>query len=583
MVGKIVLIKDSVISVSLSINVYQCENLIGKNVIFNNRFVGEIVAVSSNMLEVILIGEIVNNTFISGTFNYPEFNSECRFLSDQEIKIIYSNSTGEDSIVLGKSYTYSNYPVSLNVNSFFSSHFAIFGNTGSGKSYFVSRLLQGIFYDAKRLPFNTNIFLFDAYGEYQQAFNNINNVNSNLNYRVITTDLKDNNFSKLSIPFWLLGVDDICLLLNVDDIRQISIIEKALKFVTYFSSGKDHASNKKNDIIARALLDIIFAGGNHTEVRNKLTSVLTQFSTHDINLDVNLTKGGWTRSIRQCISIESDGKFADIEIVINYLEQFCNSGYELVLPDGSYMYTINDFYTSLEFALISEGIFNSERIFDYANVLKIRLNSLINSDYGKYFVYDSYINRNDYVNSLLYMQDGRKYQIINFNINHVDDRFAKVIVKVFSKLLFNYIVELPNRASMPFHIVLEEAHRYVQNDIDTNILGYNIFERIAKEGRKYGILLGIISQRPSELSTTVLSQCSNFAVFKMFNNNDINYINDAISDFSSSLLTKLRTLSPGSCILFGTAFKMPIIAIVDRPNPTPKSDNCNIGNTWYIN
>ena len=72
-------------------------------------------------------------------------------------------------------------------------------------------------------------------------------------------------------------------------------------------------------------------------------------------------------------------------------------------------------------------------------------------------------------------------------------------------------------------------------------------------------------------------------VFKMFNNNDINYINDAISDFSSSLLTKLRTLSPGSCILFGTAFKMPIIAIVDRPNPTPKSDNCNIGNTWYIN
>ena len=161
MIGKIVLIKDSVISVSLSINVYQCENLIGKNVIFNNRFVGEIVTVSGNMLEVILIGEIVNNAFISGTFNYPEFNSECRFLSDQEIKIIYSNSTGEDSIVLGKSYTYNNYPVSLNINSFFSSHFAIFGNTGSGKSYFVTRLLQGIFYDAKRLPFNTNIFLFD--------------------------------------------------------------------------------------------------------------------------------------------------------------------------------------------------------------------------------------------------------------------------------------------------------------------------------------------------------------------------------------------------------------------------------------
>ena len=72
---------------------------------------------------------------------------------------------------------------------------------------------------------------------------------------------------------------------------------------------------------------------------------------------------------------------------------------------------------------------------------------------------------------------------------------------------------MKNRATLPFHIILEEAHRYVQNDNDKFLLGYNIFERITKEGRKYGVILGLISQRPSELSETSLSQCNNFLIF----------------------------------------------------------------------
>jgi len=255
----------------------------------------------------------------------------------------------------------------------------------------------------------------------------------------------------------------------------------------------------------------------------------------------------------------------------------------LFFPDGSFMYTIEDFYNSLEFALISEGIFNSNKVFDYANILKIKLNALLNSDYGKYFICNNYCTKDDYIKYLLTNNEGKKCQIVNFNINYVDDRFAKNIVKIFSKLLFDYITLLPNRASMPFHIVLEEAHRYVQDDIDVKILGYNIFERIAKEGRKYGVLLGIISQRPSELSITTLSQCSNFAVFKMFHQKDLSLVNDALSEVGSSLLLKVNQLSSGCCILFGNAFKMPIITLIDKPNPTPLSDNCNITNTWYIN
>lgn len=582
MIGKITSIKDAKIYVSLTINIYSVDNLIGKNITFNDRFIGEVINISNTIMEVSLVGEIINGKFIAGNNSMPPFGSMCRLTTLQEINLIYGIDNNDNYIRLGKSVVYNNYEVSVNVNSLFANHFAIFGNSGSGKSYFVARLLQGIFYDARRLPMYPNIFLFDAYGEYQQAFNNISQVNNNLNYRVITTNLMDNNYEKLFIPFWFLSVDDICLLLEVDDVRQISIIEKALKLVSYFSKEEEEVISQKNDIIARSLLDVIYSGSNSNEVRNKLTNIMMKFHTNDINLEINLTKGGWTRSIRQCISVDSNEKFADIESVIIYLEQFCANDFEHKLPDGSYMYSINDFYNSLEFALISEGIFSSNKVFDYANILKIRLNSLINSDYVNYFSCDRYMNKNDYIKYLLY-NNNRKYQIINFNINSVDDRFAKVIVKVYSKILFDFITTLPNRGSMPFHIVLEEAHRYIQDDRDKNILGYNIFERIAKEGRKYGLLLGVISQRPSELSETVLSQCSNFAIFKMFHPNDIKFITSSIPGIDTSMINKIKILSPGRCMLFGTAFKMPILTAVDTPNPTPSSDSCNINRIWYVN
>lgn len=583
MIGKITSIKDGVIYVSLNINIYEIDNLINKNVTFDNRYIGEVVGANSSLLQIILEGEIINGVYFHGGLSMPKFSSECRLTTREELDIIYGIVSNDNNIRIGKSFIYRDYDVYINVNKFFSSHFAVFGNSGSGKSYFVSKLLQGIFYEAKQLPYNPNIFLFDAYGEYQRAFNSINQVNSNLNYRVITTDLKSNSYEKLFVPFWFLGVDDICLLLDVTDVRQIPIIEKALKLVTFFTAEEEKVIDKKNDIIARSILDIILSGESCHEVRNKVISILSKFGTKNINLDVELTKGGWTRTIRQCLDVENNIKFADIEIIISYLEQFCMDSFELSFPDGSYMYSIKDFYNSLEFALISEGIFSSNSTFDYANVLKIRLNSLINSDYVNYFNCDRYMNRLDYIKYLIYdVNTNKKYQIVNFNVNYVDDRFAKVIVKIYSKMLFDFIVTLPNRASMPFHIILEEAHRYIQDDMDLKVLGYNIFERIAKEGRKYGVLLGIISQRPSEISATMVSQCSNFAIFKIFNEKDLNFVKNTIPYVNSDMIEKTKMLSSGNCILFGSALKKPILSIVDMPNPTPYSDSCNISSTWYV-
>lgn len=584
MLGKIIAINDNIVSVQLQVNVYDYDGLIGKNVIFKDTSftnIGEVIAIGNGIMQVSLVGEIKNGRFLYGDISKPSFRAECHMIDNATLDIILNNDA-TNNIKLGKSFIYPNYDIKLDVGNFFSNHFAILGNSGSGKSYSVAKILQGIFYQCKSLPFYSNIFLFDAYGEYQRAFSRIHEVNENINYKVYTTDLNSSEFEIIQMPFWLLGLDDLCLLMNVTSKEQIPFIEKALKLVSYFSRNEDEIINQKNDIIARCLLDVLFSGKSPSMIRNKFISILTKFSTRNLNLDVSLVKGGWTRTIRQCLFVEAGGEFSDVEVVIEYLESLCLDNFELSMPNGEFMYTMKDFSVALDFALISEGALNSDSAFELSNVLKVRFNSLMNSNYARYFEYNGYINREGYINYLLTTSNGRKAQIVNFNINYVDDRFAKTLVKIYSKLLFDYLVSLNQRGSIPFHIVLEEAHRYVQNDDDAIILGYNIFERITKEGRKYGLFLGIVSQRPSELSETTISQCSNFLLFKMFHPRDLQFVRDIISSADITLTNKIKTLHPGSCIMFGTAFKMPTIAILDKPNPEPLSQTCDINQTWYI-
>jgi len=321
MLGKIVQIENGLVIVKLDINIYETGNLVGKNVVFEDgdtKIVGEIVNAYSDKIEVNLDGEIIDNNFVYGDIIKPSFRSVCRVITKEELDIMFAIDKSINSINLGKSFVYSNYDIHLNVNDFFSNHFAILGNTGSGKSYSVAKLIQSIFYQAKYLPFRTNIFLFDAYGEYQQAFNNIGSINENINYKVYTTNLNSSEYEPIKIPFWFLGVDDIALLLNVTEATQLPVIEKALKLVELFARDEEYVIKQKDDIIARSILDVIFSGKSPSYIRNKIVSVLTKFNTTNINLDIDLVKGGWSRTLRQCIFVEESGKFADIEVVIKF-------------------------------------------------------------------------------------------------------------------------------------------------------------------------------------------------------------------------------------------------------------------------
>ncbi|SQA14493.1 Type IV secretory pathway, VirB4 components [Streptobacillus moniliformis] len=139
-----------------------------------------------------------------------------------------------------------------------------------------------------------------------------------------------------------------------------------------------------------------------------------------------------------------------------------------------------------------------------------RLNTIQEGIQGRILSRTTYNTIDDYIDMLL-----GENQIVDLDISTLDDASAEVVTKVLAKLLLDYLKRREIKADSPINFIIEEAHRFIKNEANYGAVGYNIFERIAKEGRKFGMLLGISSQRPSELSKTVVSQCSNFIVHRV--------------------------------------------------------------------
>ncbi len=586
MLGKIIEIRKNHVVVKLDIDITTQASLMNLHVVFvdgGKRQVGEIIEISKETIVINILGEIVGDHFVPGFNKKPSFKAEVRMINLEELGLIYGKQQIDSNgyMYLGTSSLYSNYRINVNVNDFFSHHFSIIGNTGSGKSFAVSRVIQNLFNGSSYVPLKSNILIFDAYGEYNNAFSTLDRANPNIGYKNLTTNTNYPEGEILRIPLWLLDVDDIAILLGVTTPQQLPIIEKALKLVVLLRNDNENVKAHKNDIIARAIMDILMSGKDSSKIRDQVMAVLTNFNTEDLSLDTPIIEPGYTRTLKQCLFVDKSGKMQDVEVVVDTISKFMIENLELKKPDGTIPFTLSDLEKAMDFALISEGVLKSDKVFDYANILSVRLHSLVNSDYKEYFNYPEMVDKASYINNLLALPGGKKAQVLNFNINYVDDRFAKALVKIISKLVFDYSIEMKERASVPFHIIIEEAHRYVQNDKDVDILGYNIFDRIAKEGRKYGVLLGFITQRPSELSETSISQCSNFLILRTIHPRDVEYIRNLIPNISEEIVESLKTLQPGVCMAFGDAFKVPISIKFDKPSPEPLSNNADIIKLWY--
>ena len=584
MFGKIKYITEGEAHVESLIQPGQDVDLMNNNVVFeaeNQRILGEVEEINNDIIKIRFLGEFIGDKYVSGVIRKPVLSSNIRQINDEELKSLmgtYSDKT----FILGQSAIYKGHTVYVDINDLLSNHMAIFGNSGSGKSCGVSRMVQNLFSNPDFIAYNANIFIFDAYGEYKTAFSKLNELNPNYSYKFITTNPTDATDQRLALPVHLLTLDDMTLLLQVSSHTQIPIIERALKLVKVFADVSDEAVMYKNHLIAKALLAILFSNETTKEKKNEVFQVIQVCHTNEFNFDTDIPGVGYTRKFSDCFEIDSHGNFGESVLINEYILKFINDDLEGRIMTKPVYYTLKDFASALEFTLISEGFLHNEAIRDDASILKVRLNSILNSNVGTYFNYPNYITLEQYIASLVATPNRKKAQIININLEDMDDTYAKVIVKIYARMFFEFAKSRTQRASIPFHLFLEEAHRYVSKDADTFLLGYNIFERIAKEGRKYGVLLNIISQRPVEISDTVISQCSNFLIFKMTHPKDIEYIRTMLPNISQDVIEKQKVLQPGNCVGFGGAFKLPMIIKLEMPNPMPYSTNCNVNERWRI-
>ena len=585
MFGKIIKVIDNSVFVQNISNQVET-GLIGYHVNFiegTRNIVGEIINLDEKEIEINLLGEIVGDKFLAGALRKPSTKSSCRIITKKELEYILGkqNFSNKENVYVGESSVYQGFKVTANLNDLFGSHFAVLGNSGAGKSCSVSRILQNIFYyNDEGMPVNSHFVIFDIFGEYRSALEGINNL-PNMGFKSYATQISaiDNNL--INIPAYFLGVDDLALLLDVDDPTLLPVLENTLRLTYILTSEGEGNVVYKNRIIANTLMDILSSGRNSNQVRDQIIATLTKYNTVELNLDTIIHQPGYDRTLRQCLNIDNQGKINAIGLVIDFLGTFADFDLNKLDITKNFVYTLDDLAYALDFSLVNEGILSSNMQFEKLNKLKVRLDSIINSDYKKFFEFTDVISKEEYVRKFFTTERGKNAQVVNMNFNYVDDRMVKTLTKIYAKLFFDFVTNLDNRASFPIHLILEEAHRYVSSDDDIKVLGYNIFDRITKEGRKYGIILGLITQRPSELSTTSLSQCANFIVLRLYYPDDLNIIKSITANVTAQTLEKIKSLRPGMALCFGNAFKIPLIVELPLPDPMPKSTSVDITTTWY--
>ena len=270
--------------------------------------------------------------------------------------------------------------------------------------------------------------------------------------------------------------------------------------------------------------------------------------------------------------------------VKNYIKEDVN----IDLKFNSDYFEFKDLEQALENAILYEEYHGNKQIRDYCSSMITRFKSIKEREDFKFLT----TTQNDksideYIYSLLGIEKQednaiKKNQVIIIDLNSANDETVEVISCVISRLIFEKLKTAKDRNQFPINLVLEEAHRYISTE-SGKIFGdaNRIFERIAKEGRKYGMFLLVSSQRPSELSRTVLSQCSNFIVHRIQNPEDLSHIRQITPHISETILKRLPSIPTQHALIFGHSVNLPTTFKVNEANPKPKSDNNEISKNWF--
>lgn len=572
---------------------------------------------SSRELMVKPIGVLDKNKgFSLGIGIFPSLYSDVEIVTIEDIDSILSedkdiNDGIHTSLVLGYSKSMINYKVQLNINKLFNIHTAVLGNSGSGKSNTIAHILQEIYRKENNYAIGAKTILFDVNGEYAKAFNATANLNSNVEKVFLKPNITGENiYNRFTLPHYLMNLDEWLAFLMASEKSQrpfwSNVLQETYKFHSIFSQeSNDDVSMSYLNYFKWKILSILNLVNSTVESdTSKITAargiilrckevVLQTLELRDIKLsedevsnslisflneadsNCGISFGDNKGSLTTFISTQSDLIDNTKAIEIN----------EKKLKSGEF-YDYHFLKAAVDIVLMEEEARGNLRIREFASTLLSRLDFFLNSpdcsfmrESGDALCTDT----EDYLYKTFGIKNGEKRkQLIIIDTSELESDTLELTTSVISRMLFDFRKKQDEeyRRKQPIHLILDEAHRYIKRN-EQYILRHNIFERIAREGRKYAIYLIVSSQRPSELSSTVLSQCGNYIIHRIQNDLDMKYIYSVLPYYSEDYPMKIRQLVPGEALVFGNFVPMPLLVKVIEASPHPNSDNCIINEEWF--
>lgn len=495
------------------------------------------------------IGCVCDEEFIPGSSILPSPTEKVYIANSDVLKLVFLQNK-KYAFKLGKLVQDDNIDLHIDGNNFFGKHLAIVGSTGSGKSCTVAKILQeavGINERSninKEKQRNAHIIIFDIHSEYKSAFTLEENQKFSVNYLDV---------EKLKLPYWLMNSEEL----------------EAL----FIESNESNSHNQISQFRKAVLL-------NKKKYNKNLEKI-----TYDTPVYFNLQE---VYNYIWNLNNEVINKVVGEEQLPKIIE---NESTRLVKNEEEYFLRQYTFVANSTAAATkaTNGAFSGE--FDRFVVRldnKIndkRFNFLIGSEKedGSKYMTEDFI---DILKQFLGYIDKSNISIID--LSGVPFEVLSITVSLISRLVFDFAFHYSKLKhsrgkvnDVPFLIVCEEAHNYIPKNggSDYNASKKSI-ERIAKEGRKYGLSLMVVSQRPSEVSDTIFAQCNNFISLRLTNITDQSYIKNLLPNNSNAIADILPVLAPGECLIVGDATPIPAVVKMDMPNPQPESENVKVYDEW---
>jgi hypothetical protein len=507
------------------------EKLVGANIADNNLQ-------SSRWITIVLVGERVRDRFERGVIQYPTPDDEVHLVTIDDLRIIYSEINKDSALTIGQISASESLPAHIDLNKFLSRHAAIVGSTGSGKSNTVSILLEAIASNSRYK--SARILLIDPHGEYNETLKNYSKVFK------VNADA-DKGEQELHIPFWALPFNEL--------------------FSTFPGSLKETAM----DFIRSEIQD------RKIEASKIILPKPNEFSINsDSPIPFSLNKiwhemDDFERQVYNKVKVGNDYELQLVErIDAGDPAKLVSSKHQPPAPGGgnpnlnkgamgilTYLSGMRNRMTDDRYKFL----FNpGEYMPDLTGKVAKDLDTLL----GCWLNHDKAITILDL--------SGVPSEIMS----SISGTIIKII---YDSLFWGQALDVGGR-KQPILIALEEAHSYLKAGQDS--ISSRTVQTIAKEGRKYGVGLLLITQRPSELDETVLSQLGTLIALRMTNSKDRAHVGSVMPDDLNDLVSLLPSLRTGEGLIMGEAVKIPSRVKFDKIAYAPKSSDPLVSERWIL-